>query len=388
MKIAIIGAGASGLVAAIKCKEKFPEYEVFLFDRMDAVARKVKATGNGKCNIGNLDSSFERYLHSSFVSRILKDYDQETTLLSLGIPTKTMYGSGLYPVSESASNVVTLLEERARLLGVNIILNTRLSEYCLGDGKINLFFDKYQAKFDKVIFSVGGKSNPNLGSDGSLFEVFRRHSYLVADLTPGLCPIRVKEDVKALFGQRFHTMASLFIDGQFVHEEYGEVMFKKDGLSGIVIMNLSSMIAHKKTNDAKIYLAALNQKNEIVTAKNLFEISKKNHNPLLAYVGEELAAYICKTADIIADHELSYEECQKLANIAAAIPFTYLDRYDFSFSQVTIGGIAIENLNGDLSSKVEDGVYFIGEVIDVDGPCGGYNLRWAIGSALHLVNHF
>lgn len=386
MKLAVIGAGASGLVAAIKCKEKSPESEVFLFDRMDDVGKKIRATGNGKCNIGNLDQTFECYSNSQFVEEIISSYKQEETLLSLGLPTKIMYGSGLYPVSESASNVVKVLRDRALFLGVNIILNAKLLDYQIENEKINLRFDKYQAVVDKVIFAVGGKSNPNLGSDGSLFDVFARHGYLIIKPEPGLCPIRVQEDVKSLFGQRLHTIASLFINGELLFEEYGEVMFKKDGLSGIVIMNLSSLIGRLKAPNAKIYLAILNQNNEVITAKNLFEVSKKSANPLLAFVGEELATYILTLAHIKIDYDLSFEECQTIAALAAAIPFTFVNRYDFSFSQVTLGGIDINNLNRDLSSKLEKNVYFAGEVIDVDGPCGGYNLRWAIGSSLRVAD--
>ncbi len=385
MKFAIIGAGASGLIAAIKIKEKYPHDEVFLFDRMDAVGKKIKATGNGKCNIGNLDDSFEGFSNSQFVADVLKDYNQEEALLELGLPTKVMYGSGLYPISESASNVVAILEQRARLIGVNIIVSIQLLDYVVVDKKVKLSFDKYQTVVDKVIFANGGRSNPNLGSDGSLFSVFEKHGYRVNTLSPGLCPIRVQEDVKSLFGQRFHTTASLFIDGKFISEEYGEVMFKKDGLSGIVIMDLASLIVRKKAKKATIYLAVLDQHNKVITAKQVFEIAKKNQSPLLSFVGNEIASYIYKNVNIVANHDLSYEECQQIAAFSAAIPFTYIDHYDFNFSQVTIGGIAIDNLNGDLSSKIEKNVFFAGEVVDVDGPCGGYNLKWAIGSALKIA---
>ena len=385
MKIAIIGAGASGLVAAIKCKEKHPQAEVFLFERLDAVGKKIKATGNGKCNIGNLDTSFGKYANPAFVEKIIGSYDQEQALLSFGIPTKTMYGEGLYPVSESAANVVKVLENRAQSLGINIILNTRLLDYIIEGEKIKLLFEKYQTTVDKVIFTVGGKSNPNLGSDGGLFDVFTHHSYHLEKPRPGLCPIRVKENVKALFGQRLHTIASLFIDGQLIAEEYGEVMFKKDGLSGIVIMNLSSLIMRRKASNATIYLAVLNQNQEVVTAKQIYELGLKNTNPLLGFVSQEIASYIYGLVHVEPTHLLSYEECQKVAKVAAALPFTYLDNYGFDFSQVTVGGISLRDINDDLSSKIEKNVFFGGEILDVDGPCGGYNLRWAIGSALHII---
>lgn len=385
MKIAIIGAGAAGLVASIKIKQKHPEAEVFLFERLDSVGKKIKATGNGKCNIGNLDSTFDCYTNNDFVVKVIGGYDQQASLLDLGIATKVMYKDGLYPVSESASNVVKVLESKAHHLGVKIVLNTRLLDYRLENGKIILMFEKYQTTIEKLLFAVGGQSNPNLGSDGGLVNVFTHHGYRIDEPRPGLCPIRVKEDVKALFGQRFHTIASLFIDGNLIEEQYGEVMFKKDGLSGIVIMNLSSLIGRSMFKDARIYLSVLNEKQEMLSAKEIFEMAKKIKNPLLSYVNEEIAGYIANLAGIHLNHELSYEECQKLAKVATAIPFTYHSHYDFDFSQVTIGGVSIENLNDDLSSKIEKNVYFLGEVVDVDGPCGGYNLRWAIGSAIRAV---
>lgn len=387
MKIAIIGAGASGLVAAIKCKERYPDREVFLFDHLDSVGKKVKATGNGKCNIGNLDNSFEKYANPDFVKKVIGNYDQEKTLSELGIFTKVLYGEGLYPVSESAANVVRILESRAQAIGVNLILNTRLLDYAVEGQKIKLTFDKYQTIVDRVLFAVGGKSYSNLGSDGSLYEIFTRHGYNVTNLRPGLCPIRVKENVKALFGQRLHTIASLFIEGKMIHEEYGEVMFKKDGLSGIVIMNLSSLIKRLNSDSATIYLAVLNHKQEIISAKQIFEVAQKINNPLLSFVTQEIANYVYALSGIEPNHSLTYEECLKIAKVAASIPFTYQSNYDFDSSQVTIGGIAISYLNDDLSSKIENGVYFAGEVIDVDGPCGGYNLRWAIGSAVHVAKN-
>lgn len=386
MKIAIIGAGASGLVASIKIKKKHPTMEVFLFERLDSVGKKIKATGNGKCNIGNLDQSFSRYANSDFVAKTIGDYDQQKELLDLGIATKVMYEGGLYPVSESAANVVKVLENKARELGVNIVLNTRLLDYRLENGKIVLMFEKYQTIVDKLLFAVGGQSYPTLGSDGSLVKVFVHHGYHFNPPRPGLCPVRVAEDVKALFGQRFHTIASLFIEGKLIEEQFGEVMFKKDGLSGIVIMNLSSLVKRQDVKDAKIYLTVLNHRQEMITAKEIYEMAKKTKSPLLSFVSEEIADYIYHLSQINPNHDLSYDECQKVAKVACAIPFTYRGNYDFEFSQVTIGGIAVRDLNDDLSSRLENNVYFLGEAIDVDGPCGGYNLRWVIGSAIKAAS--
>jgi len=382
MKIAIVGAGAAGLVAAIKIKSANPEFEVFLFDRLDSVAKKIKATGNGKCNIGNIDKAYDGYSHPAFVKAILDEYAQQEVLSSLGLPTKLLTSEGLYPVSESANNVAVILEKNAIGCGVKIVLNTCLLDYYLVEDQIELHFDKYDVTFDRVLFCVGGKSNPNLGSDGSLFDVFKKHGYIIVEPKPGLCPIKVKEDVRGLFGQRLHAVVNLFLDGKLAKEEYGEVMFKKDGLSGIVIMNISSLIARSRAREAKIYLSILDGDQHIITVKDIFEMSKKAANPLLAYATSEVAAYIYRLANVDAAKSLSYEDCQKIAKVAASIPFTFAELYDYEFSQVTVGGVGLDDINDDLSSKREKNVYFLGEVLDIDGPCGGYNLRWAIGSAL------
>lgn len=387
MKIAIIGGGPSGIIAALEIKKRNPHYDVIIFEQKDSLGKKIKASGNGRCNIGNLNNDFSVYKNEAIVENVLKDYDQEEYLKALGILTKTLYDGYLYPISESANNVLLILLNKLEELGVQIKLNAKLLDYETKNGTLNLFFSEGAMVVDKVIFATGGKSSPNLGSDGNLFSIFENHGYVIEHLTPGLTPIRVKENVKELFGQRLKALVFLEDEGKVIHQEEGEVLFKKDGLSGIVMMNISSQIVKNKCKNPDINILLLNSEGDIITFKEFQNVAKTNQNPLLTFVSEPISNYIYHQSKIDKSKLLSEQEISRLFSFFIHLNFKYLNTYDFDSSQVTIGGISFKNLKNNLSSKFENNVYFIGEVLDVDGPCGGYNLRWAIGSALYLSKH-
>ncbi|NLN80311.1 MAG: aminoacetone oxidase family FAD-binding enzyme [Erysipelotrichia bacterium] len=384
MKIAIIGGGPSGIIAAIEIKKRNPYFEVIIFEQKDSLGKKIKASGNGRCNIGNLNYNFSVYKNEKIVENILHDYDQEEYLKSLGILTKTLYDDYLYPVSESANNVLLILMNKLEELGVQIKLNAKLIDYDTKNDTVNLFFSDGAIVVDRVIFATGGKSSPNLGSDGALFPIFEKHGYKIEHLNPGLTPIRVKENVKALFGQRLKALVSLEENEQIIHQEVGEVLFKKDGLSGIVIMNISSQIINKGCKNPKINTYLLNNEGSILSFDDFKIVALDNKNPLLTFVSESISNYVYELANIDKNKFLDEQDIKRLFSFLNPLSFHYLSAYDFDSSQVSLGGISFNNLDKDLSSKYENNVYFIGEVLDVDGPCGGYNLRWAIGSALYL----
>lgn len=384
MKIAIIGGGPSGMIAALEIKKRNPHFEVVIFEQKDSLGKKIKASGNGRCNIGNLNNDFSFYKNELIVKNILKDYNQQEYLESLGILTKTLYDGYLYPLSESANNVLLILMNELTNHSVQIKLNTKLIDYEAKNGTVHLLFLDGAIVVDKVIFASGGKSSANLGSDGNLFSIFANHGYRIESLKPGLSPIRIKENVKQLFGQRLKVLVSLEENEQIIHQEIGEVLFKKDGLSGIVIMNISSLIVKKQCRAPQINLYLLNNKESILSFDEFREIAQQKTNPLLTFVSEPISNYIYRLSKIDENKPLNDQDIKNLFSFVSPLKFSYLEHYDFDFSQVTLGGISFTNLHEDLSSKYEKDVYFIGEVLDVDGPCGGYNLRWAIGSALYL----
>ncbi|MBO4855908.1 MAG: NAD(P)/FAD-dependent oxidoreductase, partial [Bacilli bacterium] len=203
--------------------------------------------------------------------------------------------------------------------------------------------------YDALIISVGGKSSPKLGSTGDFHNVLLKHGYSFKECHPSLCPIKTKENTKMVEGLRSKVSASLYQGNKLIHEEEGELLFKKDGLSGMVIFNLTH------------YINQLDNKNNVTIhidfAKGLSGEYDSLTNP--------------KIAQYLFNNKLDIHNTI----------FTFKDFYGYDNSQVTSGGLKISELNLDLSSKKEKGVYFIGEVVDVDAICGGYNIMWALASA-------
>ncbi len=367
MKIAFVGGGAANLIAANLLIKKHPNYEVVIVDKKAKLGRKLSMTGNGKCNLAPLNDNFDAYNNSSFIKELfsnisLKQYLK--TLEELGIPTKTIKNQGYYPLSENASNVVDILINQ--LKGKVSIINDEVIDYKINELRLK---NNGALSFDKIIFAIGGKSYPNSGSDGTLFPVFKKHGYQINELKPSLCPIKVKENIKSLFGARNHAKMTLLDNNdQVIYEEEGEIMFKKDALSGIAIMNMSHFIAHKP-GQYRIKIDFL-MDNNFSYIDNLSLMDN-----LIKYVNKPIAEYILKIAN--GNIELSHYLSNLIFNVDTL--------YDFESAQVTAGGISLKEIDNSFMSKREPNIYLIGEMLDIDGLCGGYNLRFAITSAIKMV---
>ena len=346
-KVAIIGGGISGCFAAIRIKEKHPEYRVDVFEHNDKLLKKIYATGNGKCNFANIGSLEEKYSNEEFVLPIINEFNAKEIVKyfsSIGVPSKNV-GDLIYPYSESAETVAIHLLKRIDELKVNVHLNVEVKDYQKGQ----LLTDRETFNYDTLIISVGGKSSPNLGSNGVFYDVLTKHGYEMRENSPSLCPIKTKENTKMVDGVRQKVRTSLYKGNNLIHEESGELLFKKDGLSGMVIFNLTH------------YINRFEDKNNITIhidfAPNMDDRPESLVNP--------------KLAKYLLDNKLDIHNTV----------FTFKNFYGYENSQVTHGGVFVRNLNKDLSSKLEDDVYFIGEVVDVDAICGGYNIMWALASA-------
>ena len=346
-KVLIVGGGISGVFASIRIKENYPDYEVVIFEHNDKLLKKIYATGNGKCNFANVGELRGKYHNEQFALNIINSFNAEDIINYfrwIGIESKQV-GNLVYPYSESAETVAIKLLNRLNKLGVNVHLNEDVLDYSKEYLKTNK--DKYP--YDYLVFSTGGCSSPNLGSTGSLFDVFIKHGYEITRLSPSLCPIVTKENTKMIEGLRHKAVVNLYHHHSLIHQEEGEVLFKKDGLSGMVIFNMTHFI-----ND-------LPDLDEVTLHIDFARNIDGDYDSL---VHPKLAAYLIKK-------ELDIHDTV----------FTFKKFYDYSNSQVTSGGISISNLNDDLSSKLEEKVYFIGEVVDVNAVCGGYNIMWALSSA-------
>lgn len=383
MNVAVVGASSSGLYTSILLKRKHPDWGVFVFDRNTRPGRKLCATGNGHCNVLNRDLSANYFNNVPFMETMVEKYPYsrlEETLHSWGILTFSM-GSLVYPLTYSATAYTTFLYNYAMSLGVVFQFSENVDSY-EADKQITLYTETGKRKFDKVIFATGGKSQKSLGSDGSMFDVFEQHGYHTTSLFPGLCPIKVSERVKPLSGLRHKAKVSAYANGNLIYEETGEVLFKADGLSGIAIFNAQRVISHLSGAPKVTIFLDLFPEYSVADLNKLFEIARKE-NPgmfLDAIMEKPWKQYLFGNFEIVDESELS-----SLAKRLKNLSFHYAGSYGFEFSQVTLGGVPLSDLDEHFAGKKEKNVIFVGETLDIDGKCGGYNLSWCLMSALQVV---
>lgn len=380
MNVGIIGSGAAGLYLSIFLKRNNPSYEVTVFDKEEKLAKKIYATGNGHCNLLNKKLLPNKYNHSEFMKTFLHNFDYETLrkeLSSLGI-SLLENNNYVYPLSNHAGSYVKYLLSLAESLGVKFKNFSKISNYVKDDNGYQI---EGYGHFDKLVIATGGASSPNLGSDGSFFDVLKEHGYSLEPLRPGLTPLKVKEKVTSLQGVRHKAFVKAYNDNKQVFAEEGEILFKKDGLSGIVIFNAESAIYRNKlVKNPRITIDLFPEFTFYSLCDALSKAKQVNPNNYLSSVlVEPLVKYIVSVS--------SKTDIENIANNLKHLSFSVTSSYGFEDSQVTIGGLSLSEVTPFLESKKEKGVYFAGEVLDIDGDCGGFNLSWALISALTISKH-
>ena len=370
MKCVIIGAGASGVAAAINIKRKYPNDEVIIIEHSDRPLRKILATGNGRCNLGNKNLDIKKYNHPELME--LFSFDVYIKYVeSYGFKTKTI-GDLVYPYSESAQTVRNQMLKQLEKSNVQIHLEEDFIDYEVIRDGVRVKTNKAIYDADKLIVATGAKSTKGLGNDGRIFEIIKKHGYEIAPLHPGLVPIKTKENTKLVDGLRLKANVRLLENGKEIFNEDGEVLFKKDGLSGIVIFNASN---HIKNTSFK-YEIILN-----LLPENIEEL-QENHQQFLDKLKFLEEYFAPKMAQYLSDRISDKNYIKDLQNLK----FTFKDFYDFENSQITVGGIQISDMKPNFESKKEANVYFLGELLDMHGPCGGYNLTWAFISGQKLMS--
>lgn len=386
MRIAIVGASGAGLPFAAILLQKHPDWDVHLFDANNKVGKKLLATGNGHCNVLNLKASSKNYNASEFVESCFarQPFDKlEKSLFSLGVPLMKI-GDLVYPKSYASSGYVEAVISYVQSKGASIHLETKVLEYFKKENKWVLQSNLGDFECDKVVFCSGGRSGKNLGSDGNLFQAFKKHGYSITSCTPGLCPVKTKENTASLAGLRHAAKVSLMKGNEKLYSEDGEVLFKKDGLSGIVIFNVQRKMAHLGGDSLILDLFPGQSNEELCEEINGLRGANSSFAP--AFLPLPLYQYCLKALKL--ENFKNKGDVYAFSLILKHLPFHVSGFYGFEDSQVTIGGIDLNGVsNKNFESKLESNVYFLGEVLDVDGPCGGYNLEWCLVSALCLVEN-
>ena len=392
MKLGIIGQGAASLFLSLALA-KDNNIDITIIDKNEKLFKKLYATGNGRCNLGNFMLECQTF-NNEFAFDLSKKYDANsliTFLNEFGVLTRTFDESLIYPYSLSAKSLIDFLISYLKKRNVNFINNTEVVEYKLEkNNRIKVISkDNNEFVFDKLIIDTGGKSSLNLGTDGSFFEILKKHGYEISSFYPGLTPIKVKENIKELENERIKVVATLKNGDKELYKESGEVIFKKDALSGIVMMNFSSIIA-RNFNSIDSVLIKLDLFKDY-SSDDLYKLFKKDNNDkvpfLYGYFSKKVADYIYKESNIFNKNKILGDfELKLIVSNLKELTFTFKELYPFSSSQVTIGGVLLSEINKtNFESKREKNVYLIGEVLNLDGLCGGHNISLCYAEAMELA---
>ena len=386
LNIAVIGGGASGLFAAISAKNE--NTDVTIYEKEKRVGRKILATGNGRCNMTNTTASYNDYhsLDIKFIYPTIERFWVDQTLdffENIGILWKEEDEGKVYPYSDTASAVLDVLRQKLEKSGV-------ITECEFGVKKIkkknNQFIieDKNgnRKRADRVIIATGGMAGAQLGSDGSGYKILEGFGHKITKLYPSLVQIRTQTDtVKKLKGIKVNAKVSV---GD--KEKTGEVLFTDYGISGPPVFWLSSYIEGEKeialdimpeysyTDISDMITKRVNTLGDI-PLEDFFVgmLNKRVSQALLKHIGVEPLSRL--------ESSLSRKEIQAISSIIKNFKLQIKGTSTWNNAQVTKGGADVSQFNADtMESKLVKGLYCCGEVLDVDGDCGGYNLQWAWSS--------
>ena len=396
--ILIIGGGPAGMAAAISAKRSNSKIDVVLIEKNEIMGRKLRATGNGRCNITNVNA---------------EGYSEVISFLSsIGIVTKSNENGFLYPVSESAADVSELLELRLKQLGVKVYTGVTALEVSYASDKPEFVTSvsmgdassqgrsanalKCTVYSSALVIAAGGKSAPVYGSTGEGYRWLRGLGHTVTRLVPSLAPIECDgADLSKLSGTRVRAEAKLFKNGEEIHREDGEIQFTKFGLSGICIFNLSKMMRFEPGDTFSSFEIVLDLCREIDlgdvlkcaaertgSIRNESFVSEKLVDVFKTVFKEGVALEIIRQAGFKADEDslvLSSEEARdKLVASASALKFQPTGQKGWKEAQCTSGGVVESEVDqSSFESNLVKNLYIVGEVLDYDGFCGGYNLNHA-----------
>ncbi|MBN1840348.1 MAG: NAD(P)/FAD-dependent oxidoreductase [Campylobacterales bacterium] len=394
-RVGIVGAGASGLVCAIEATRK--GNEVFLFEKNSKVGRKILATGNGKCNISNQNIMLDFY-HGEAISNIkevLKRFDVLTCknfFSKLGLEFREGEAGKLYPMSHQASSVVDLLLHEARSLGVQICLESEVVAIEKKEGHFVLHVKEQTYLFDACVIATGSLAMPNLGSSGSGYDFAKAFGHQVIVPFPSLVQCVCEEAYVALAsGVKVEGVVELFVENQKVQCATGDLLFTPYGLSGSTILEISRKVSLAMVRGEKVHvvldmmpmfskeaLQSLLQKRVSIAKGKSLSLWLEGMIP------KKLALLILhheKLLHVKEASELSAKELKKIVFALKALRLHVTQTKGFESAEVCAGGVDLREIETkSLQSRRVENLYFCGEVLDVDGDCGGFNLHFAWAS--------
>lgn len=409
----IIGAGAAGLMAAVTASDF--GIDAAILEGNDRIGKKILTTGNGRCNITNKSTTSEldeaaallRKYHSNqpnFPFPVLKQFGVRQTIEffnMLGLPLTNLEDGRMYPMSLQAGSVLDIfqlaLEERNvpvyfkhKVLDVTVSMkHPRFTILCQTENEEQVVMTS-----DYLFLCTGGLTAPKTGTDGSGYTLAQRMGHTLIEPLPAIVQLKLDYPyLKALSGIKFEGIAHIIVDGQTIRSEYGEILFTDYGISGPPILQLSRVASYNLAQGKSVILSIDQMpdlsEDEVVDFLEIHWGTFGHRTVTESFIGiinKKLIPVLMKEAGInhqpsLLCQDLMWKTKKILHRIMKRWEFIVTGTNNFTFAQTTAGGIDTTEINqGTLESKIIPGLYFAGEVMDVDGDCGGYNLQWAWSS--------
>ena len=395
--VIIIGGGAAGSMAAVTAARMGRKTAVF--EKNERIGRKLRITGKGRCNVTNnctnevLMSNVPvnpRFLYSAFSG--FDTHDVMNFFEELGVPLKTERGNRVFPVSDNAEDIVNALDRELKNLGVKVI-NQRVTDILVDDGVcIGVKAGGKEFNSQSVLIATGGKSYPNTGSTGDGYKLAESVGHTVTEIYPSLVPlVTVEKYCAEMMGLSLRNVAVKLFDGEkLIYSEQGEMLFTHFGISGPLILSASSHIRKMERGRYKIRIdlkPALDEKQlDLRIQRDFAENQNRDFiNAIRKLLPAKLIPIAVRLSGIPAEQKvntITKEQRKAFLDVIKTFPLTVADFRPIDEAIITSGGVSVKEINPKtMESKLVSGLFFAGEVIDVDAYTGGFNLQIAFSTA-------
>ncbi|TGY43854.1 NAD(P)/FAD-dependent oxidoreductase [Clostridium sartagoforme] len=390
-KVIVVGAGPSGIMAALSASKN---NEVILIERNNEIGKKLKLTGGGRCNITNnrdIEEFFEKivtnkkFLYSALYT--FSNYNLLEYFKEKGLEYKVEYDQKVFTKSDKADEVIEIFKRDLMKHEVRTYYNTKVSDLLVENNTIKgvVTGEGNEIYADKVIVTTGGKSYPTTGSDGSMFEILKNHGHTINNFYPALIPLVIKEGfVKNLQGIAIkEAVISTTIKKKKIQRQ-GDMLFTHFGISGPGVLKFSSYINKiLKEREVEINIDLLPEISKEELSQIIRCSNKSILNSLREYLPQNFIKEILNILELteVKVSELKKEDELKLISYIKEMKLTVEDTITIKAAMVTSGGVSVKEINAStMESKIINGLFFAGEVIDIDAETGGYNLQMAFST--------
>ena len=394
-RIIIAGGGAAGMMAALSARKNGAD--VLILEKNDRVGKKLLATGNGRCNYTNINLTIDNYHGNNprYAISALSGFNVDRTLdffERLGITPAVEDNGKIFPLSFQSSSILDVLRYEIESEGIELITEAHVSDIKKKNKFTVTLKDKRVFEGDKVIVATGGMALPSSGSDGNGYNLCKKLGHSVTEVFPGLVQLKLQSNfLKSIDGVKFLGVAGIYIDNKLILQDMGDILFTSYGISGPPILQLSRTALEyiNKGKDVDIRVSIIYTKNE--DELNNYLVSRFDMMPkktievgLIGMINKRLILPILKEVNIDKNKTLasiSTDEIRKIAKMLTSWSFKVIGSQSWGNAQVTAGGINTNEIdNRTMESKIVPGLYIVGELVDIDGDCGGFNLQWAWSS--------